>query len=150
MDYLRKPVEPELLRAKVRVFVELHRARESLMRQQAELRERERGLFENRYQQVEESLQESQRTLSMLMGNLPGMVFRCRPDRAFEFVSEGCLALTGYPASDFVSGARRWEGLMHPEDIPRVAREAEAAFSARQPLTTVYRLRHSNGAERWV
>jgi signal transduction histidine kinase len=48
VDYLRKPVQPELLRAKVRVFVDLHREREmlrereALRRQQAEQAEAER------------------------------------------------------------------------------------------------------------
>jgi signal transduction histidine kinase len=48
VDWLRKPVEPEILRAKVRVFVELHRERETLRRQQLELREREREVLEDR------------------------------------------------------------------------------------------------------
>ncbi|HEX5745009.1 MAG TPA: ATP-binding protein [Archangium sp.] len=48
VDWLRKPVEPEILRAKVRVFVELHREREELRRQQTELREREREVLEER------------------------------------------------------------------------------------------------------
>ncbi|MFY0572224.1 ATP-binding protein [Archangium lansingense] len=34
VDWLRKPVEPEILRAKVRVFVELHRERETLRLEQ--------------------------------------------------------------------------------------------------------------------
>ncbi|MDY7226114.1 sensor histidine kinase [Hyalangium rubrum] len=150
VDYLRKPVEPETLRAKVRVFVELYQAREALFRQQAELRMRERQVFELRQQQVEEALQESQRTLAMLMGNLPGMVFRRRPDWSFEFASEGCLELTGYPVEDFTSGARRWVDLIHPEDVARVAREAEVAFTGWQPLTLVYRLLHRGGSERWM
>ena len=36
-DYLFKPFEPELLRAKVAVFVELHRQREALRRQAEQL-----------------------------------------------------------------------------------------------------------------
>ncbi len=53
VDWLRKPVEPEILRAKVRVFVELHREREALRRQQIELREREREILEDRRLRVE-------------------------------------------------------------------------------------------------
>ncbi|MCY1082762.1 hybrid sensor histidine kinase/response regulator [Archangium lansingense] len=53
VDWLRKPVEPEILRAKVRVFVELHRERETLRRQQAELREREREALEEQRLRVE-------------------------------------------------------------------------------------------------
>ena len=48
VDWLRKPVDPVILRAKVGVFVELHRERESLRRQEARLREREREVLEHR------------------------------------------------------------------------------------------------------
>lgn len=48
VDWLRKPVDPNVLRAKVRVFVEMHREREQLWRQQAALREREREVLESR------------------------------------------------------------------------------------------------------
>ena len=48
VDWLRKPVDPDILRAKVRVFVELYRGRERLWRQQEELREREREVLEGR------------------------------------------------------------------------------------------------------
>jgi signal transduction histidine kinase len=53
VDWLNKPVNPETLRAKVRVFVDLHRERETLRQQEAARREREREELEARRQQVE-------------------------------------------------------------------------------------------------
>ena len=51
---------------------------------------------------AEAALWESQRALSTLLSNLPGMAYRCAndPDWTMEYLSEGCLALTGYPPSD--------------------------------------------------
>ncbi|QRO02419.1 hybrid sensor histidine kinase/response regulator [Archangium violaceum] len=49
VDYLRKPVEPEALRAKVRVFVDLYLEREALRRERAQ----ERRLLEERRLAVE-------------------------------------------------------------------------------------------------
>jgi signal transduction histidine kinase len=54
VDWLAKPVEPETLRAKVRVFVDIYRERESLRRQQDELHQREREVLEARSQRAEE------------------------------------------------------------------------------------------------
>jgi PAS domain S-box-containing protein len=150
VDWLRKPVEPETLRAKVRVFVDLHRERESLRRQQAELHEREREMLEASRRRAEEALRESQRTLSTLMDNLPGMAFRCHPDRTFALVSEGCLGLTGYTAAEFVSGTHRWTDLLHPEDVGRVEQAAEEAFAAGRQLTVMYRIQTREGGVKWV
>ena len=53
---------------------------------------------------AEEALVESERRLVTLLGNLPGMAYRCRQDesRTMELVSEGCLGLTGFnpPGAD--------------------------------------------------
>lgn len=48
--------------------------------------------------QTNEYLRESERNNAMLLSNLPGMAYRCTIDKNYtiEFVSEGCLSLTGY------------------------------------------------------
>ncbi|RKH93968.1 response regulator, partial [Corallococcus praedator] len=46
VDYLRKPLRPEILLAKVSMFVELHLAREAVQRREEALRERERDALE--------------------------------------------------------------------------------------------------------
>jgi predicted signal transduction protein with EAL and GGDEF domain len=41
---------------------------------------------------------ESERSKSVLLSNLPGLAYRCNydPDWTMQFVSAGCLELTGY------------------------------------------------------
>jgi hypothetical protein len=48
--------------------------------------------------ELEAALRESQRAMATLLSVLPGMAYRCRNDRdwTMEFVSEGCLTLTGF------------------------------------------------------
>lgn len=51
VDYLRKPLVPEVLRAKVAVFVDLYRAREAVKRQEELLRAREREALESAHRE---------------------------------------------------------------------------------------------------
>src|SRR3990170_543560 len=67
---------------------------------------------------AEEALHESERSLKTLMGNLPGMAYRCRNDRnwTMEYVSDGAVALTGYAVTDLVGNAKiSYAALIHPE-----------------------------------
>lgn len=54
VDWLSKPVEPQKLRAKVRVFVELHREREARRMHEAARRDREREVLEGLRKRGEE------------------------------------------------------------------------------------------------
>ena len=101
----------------------------------------------------EEALRETQRKLSTLMSNLPGMAYRCRNDIdwTMEFVSEGVLELTGYQSSDLtlnkVSYGRK---IIHPDDQERIWEEVQAALSEGRPFQFVYRITTATGAEKWV
>ena len=55
-------------------------------------------------QLAEKELLESRRRYAALLANLPGMAYRCQNDRnwTMEFVSQGCMALTGYAPEDLV------------------------------------------------
>jgi PAS domain S-box-containing protein len=104
-------------------------------------------------ERAEQALQESQRMLSMLMGNLPGMAYRCRNDRQWtmEFISEGCLALTGYPPADLVGNARlSYTQVIHPDDREAVWDSVQTALRARNPFQIVYRILSVTGEEKWV
>lgn len=48
--------------------------------------------------------QEYARVLRTLLGNIDGMVYRCSENRRLnmEFVSAGCLRVTGYPAEQLL------------------------------------------------
>ena len=102
---------------------------------------------------AENALQESQRAIATLMGNLPGMAYRCAndPEWTMEFVSEGCLALTGYPSEDLI-GSRRvsYASVIHPDDREQVWRDVQQALANRQPYTLSYRIVTANGTIRWA
>lgn len=109
---------------------------------------------ELRAQQVtQQALEESQRMLSTLLSNLPGMAYRCQNKEQWtmEFVSEGSLALTGYHRDQLVGpAARPYESLIHPDDRAAVREAIREATDAGRPFQLTYRIRCADGAEKWV
>lgn len=106
-----------------------------------------------RHKQAEEALSESQRTLSTLMKNLPGMAYRCRLDWdwTMEFVSEGCLSLTGYHPIDLIENRTiSLNTIIHPADRDRVRHEVQAALQQNQHYQIEYRITTATGEQKWV
>ncbi len=104
-------------------------------------------------QRLYQELGESYRTLATLMANLPGLVYRCRNDKdwSMEFISEGCLRLTGYAPDDFVKRRTISYGeLIHPNDREPVWSEVQAALKENRPFQLVYRITTADGKTKWV
>ena len=101
---------------------------------------------------VEAALGESERALSTLISNLPGMAYRWRNDASWtsEFTSEGCFELTGMHAQELAAGAVFYRDLIHPDDRLRVWANTAAALEAGEPFTREYRLCIAPDEEKWV
>lgn len=98
------------------------------------------------------ALEESQRRLSTLMSNLPGMVYRCsnETDWPMELASEGCSELTGYKPEDFINGALSFGDIIHEEDRQRVWDEVQDALNSSRPFQITYRINTAMGEQKWV
>jgi diguanylate cyclase (GGDEF)-like protein/PAS domain S-box-containing protein len=97
--------------------------------------------------------QEYVRMLKTLLSNVHGMVYRCRHDEnwTMEFVSEGCLRVTGFQQRDLMFNGRvSYESLMHPEDQPWVREAIREALKRNAPFDLEYRIAHADGGTRWV
>lgn len=101
---------------------------------------------------AEEALRESERRLSTLISNLPGIAYRCRNDPAWstQFVSQGVVEMVGHPPSDFTSGAVSWTNLIHPDHRDLVWDGIQAAVARREPYQLEYPIRTRTGEDRWV
>jgi diguanylate cyclase (GGDEF)-like protein/PAS domain S-box-containing protein len=96
---------------------------------------------------------ETGRMLHTLLGNLDGMVYRCRDDAnwTMEFVSEGCVRLTGYTPDDLLLNGRvSYEEITHAEDRDRVRRTIHEALAAHNRFEIEYRIVHADGTVHWV
>lgn len=102
---------------------------------------------------VEEALAESERSKSVLLTHLPGMAYRCDHDRSWtmQFVSAGCLELTGYPATDLIHNKRvSYNELIVPEYRLMLWQERERNLLLRLPFRSEYEIITVQGARRWV
>lgn len=103
--------------------------------------------------QGQRSLQASHRSLTSLLDDLPMMVYRCRNNRlwSMEYVSAGCLAVTGYLPEQLIDSREvSFNSLIHPGDREFVWSQVQAGLSAARPFGFDYRLVCADGRERWV
>ncbi len=62
-----------------------------------------------------------------------------------------CLEqVLGYSPDEMRGGIAQWEEMMHPEDREKVLRMLKIAHKYQTPFDAQYRLRHKNGAYRWI
>ena len=103
--------------------------------------------------QAQELLTESERRLSTLMANLPGMAYRCLNDEfwTMKFVSEGCLDLTGFPPDHLLENHRtNYAELIHPDDRQMVWDKIQSSLERRSQFNLTYRIHCADGKEKWV
>ncbi|RPJ15480.1 MAG: PAS domain S-box protein, partial [Desulfobacteraceae bacterium] len=102
---------------------------------------------------AEEALKDRERTLATLIGNLPGFVYRCANDRdwTMEFISNGCLDITGYRPDEFIGNKTVcYNEIVQPDfREPLWAKwqdllERKATFEDEYPIIT------RDGETRWV
>ena len=96
---------------------------------------------------------DSSRMLKTLLANIDGMVYRRRLDTAgtMEFVSNGCLRVTGHPPGDLRGNHRvSYDDLIVPEDRLWVREAIRCAVEEGRPFDLEYRIVHAQEGMRWV
>src|SRR5471030_2078770 len=100
------------------------------------------------------ALRDSEQQFRLLIGNLPGIAFRCASDdgHPVQFVSDGVELMAGYPATDFLppTARRALQQLIAPADRERVAAAVRDSIEQQLPYQVEYRLLRADGATRWV
>ena len=107
----------------------------------------------NKLQEAGKELAESEVKFRTLVGNIPGVFYRCANDAAYtmEFISPAIQALSGYPASDFVGNqVRTYASIIHADDMDLVNKAVEDGLNQRQAYVIEYRVVHRDGSTRWA
>jgi PAS domain S-box-containing protein len=101
-----------------------------------------------------EERQEAERKMTTLIGNLPGIAYRCENDGrdwAMRYLSPGVKRLTGYSPEELLGSEGIVFGeLIHPDDVQNVKEEVDAAVLEGRRYKVEWRLRHRDGTYRWV
>ncbi|OIO05940.1 MAG: sigma-54-dependent Fis family transcriptional regulator [Desulfovibrionaceae bacterium CG1_02_65_16] len=107
------------------------------------------------FKDTKRQLLASQRQLSRLFNNLPGMAYRCSLDASFhptlEFVSRGSLDLFGVTPEFFTDQKTNvLETMAHPEDLPGMRKEQNEAILNHRPYKLLYRVCFDDDSRKWI
>ncbi|MFC6794982.1 PAS domain S-box protein [Halobaculum halobium] len=98
-------------------------------------------------------LTERTRRLETLIGNLPGVVYRCRNDPSWpmETVDGEVEPLTGYTARELESGRVEWgTEVIHPDDREAMWDAVQEGLDADGSFEVTYRIRTRDGEQKWM
>jgi PAS domain S-box-containing protein len=98
-------------------------------------------------------LSERERSMRMLMNNLPGMVYRSKVDEdwTIEFVSDGIYDLTGFkPEELIVKKTVTSYDIIHPDDVKFVKATMQKYIRMRKPFQMTYRILTKKNQLKWV
>lgn len=102
---------------------------------------------------AEAELLESERSKSVFLDQLPGLAFRCRydPQRTMEFLSQGCLSLTGYTSSELIGNRDiSFNEIVCPEYRLRLWDEWKRVLAAGMNFTYEYEIKTKDNKRKWV
>jgi len=102
---------------------------------------------------TEEALQENERKLSTLLGNLSGFAYRRMNDRnwTIEFISGGCEAITGYKPGDFLGNSViTFNDIINPADREMVWEKIQDSILSKESYELEYRIITRDKTEKWI
>ncbi len=158
VDYLAKPLNMDMVRAKVGVFVELLRTNREVRRQAEENR---RQAEENRKQaeQIAEWERKEaarvkrlseRRYQSLVEGIRDGIVWIADVDlKHFSFVSHYAERISGYPQLQWLHEERFWSKHLYIEDTERVHAAFASSRETFEPFTLEHRFVKMDGKVMW-
>jgi len=103
--------------------------------------------------QAHSRLKKSERTLTNLISNLPGFVYRCKNDKEWtmEYLSEGFSAITGYSVEDIMEFKKlTFKDIIHPDYRHHLQEQWQVLLANKSPLEEEYPIITKNGETRWV
>ena len=138
VDYLMKPFDPQILRAKVAVFIDLWQKTVEIRRQDALISEQELAALER----------SSEERYRFLGDSIPQQVWTALPDGALDYVNQRVLAYFDRSFEEVIGWG--WSEFVHEDDLPETIERWTTALRTGDPYEVEFRVRRaSDGAYRW-
>jgi PAS domain S-box-containing protein len=138
VDYVFKPFNPDILRSKVSVFIELQAKNEQLREQAEQLKE----------QELAELRRESEERYRFLAEAQPDQIWTALPNGELDYVNQRALDYFETSFPKLVETG--WTQVVHPEDLGRMLDRWQIALATGEAYENELRLRRaSDGSYRW-
>lgn len=136
VDYLLKPIDPEILKSKVAVFIDLFQKNQEVKKQAEQLAA------------INAELRESEEKFRRLSACSPVGISVADIDGRCTYTNPRYQAITGITLEE--SLGEGWMQAVHPEDRERVISEWINYTRRRQEYASEFRIEHKEGSIRWV
>jgi PAS domain S-box-containing protein len=136
VDYVFKPFQPEILRSKVAVLIDLHEKSEQLRRQAEQLA----------LQELAEVRRESTERYRQLADAMPQIVWTADVDGTTTYLNRRFAEYTGSSVEGIHLG---WMEFVHPEDAPAAMRSRKLTLGSGSDFEHEFRFRAADGSYRW-
>jgi PAS domain S-box-containing protein len=112
----------------------------------------ERQRAEDELRESESDLRENQRQLNSVLGELPGLAYRCLADKDWTalYAAGRFAPIAGIDAEDLVAGRIKYGDVLHPEDAERCSRSVAEALARRRPYENEHRIFDRQGKVKWI
>jgi PAS domain S-box-containing protein len=156
IDYIYKPYDAGILRAKVAVFADLARKNRRLIAAERELRksqirEREREITQLELKSLKREQVEQKRYLDLVQGISHGIVWSADADSmAISFVSPSAEKISGYPPEAWLQEPNFLLDHIFPEDRQKFSEAVTITKAERCDTTIEHRIVNSLGQAVWL
>ncbi|ODH00573.1 hybrid sensor histidine kinase/response regulator [Nostoc sp. KVJ20] len=136
VDYLLKPLDPNILTSKVIVFVELFKKTEAVKQQAAQL------------VAVNTELRQSEERFRSLSTCSPVGIFEIDTEGGCKYTNPRYQAICGLKAAESLE--KIWLESVHPEDKERAVASWSAYIREGRDYSEEFRFQTAHGSDRWV
>lgn len=144
VDYIFKPFEPQILRSKVSILVDLYLKSRQLQEQNEVIRESER---QTRYLQLTQLEMETLKRYRNLADAIPNMIWKSRVDGTLDYFNKVWTDYTGLSQEQSMGSG--WQEAIDPQDLRQFLKAWMESMNNGKPFEIECRIRRADGENRW-